>query len=98
MSDKVMNLFSFEVRGFMGMFVNCCSVTCAQSVVQYQIRLFRDGVERPLNPLLVYLSNQSESVLNLLPRRSPAATTEIPLLDGAKVLDQILSSFEETQD
>lgn len=96
--DNLFRQFSFDLRDFNGFFVvNCCTMTAENDIAQFNIRLKILDNDRPWCTLFSYFSEQSEHLLNKLPKRSPAATQPIPMLDETRVLRDIVQGFEEDE-
>ena len=95
--DTVMQMLSFNIEDFNGYCGrNCCSVTCADGILQYNVRLLSADGTRPWDSLFSYFSQQSEYLLKRLPKRSPAATDAIPMLNEAKIFDEIMEHHENS--
>jgi hypothetical protein len=93
----MMQMFSFYIEDFYGCcVVNCCTVTCADGILQYNIRLFSDSQTRPWDSFFTYFSQQSELLLMRLPKRSSAATDEIPILDESKIFAEMMGKYENS--
>jgi hypothetical protein len=94
--DNLVQQFSFDIKDFNGWLgVHCCEITAENDVIQFNIRLKILEDDRSLCALFSYFTEQSEFLLNKLPKCSPATIQPIPILDETRVLGEILQKFEE---
>lgn len=95
--DTVMQMFSFNVDDFNGWRgINCCSVTYADGILQYRVRLLSAGEHGSQDSMLYYFSQQSEFLLARLPNRSSAAKEEIPMLNESEIWQEMMEHYENS--
>lgn len=93
--DAVKKILSFNVEDFKGWrTVNCCSVAYANGILQYNVRLISEASIGSSESMLCYLSRQSEFLLARLPKRSPAAKGDIPMLNESYIWGDITGCNE----
>lgn len=97
---KLPMLFSFSLEGFYGFqFRHCCSMTVSEGIAQFELTPPSEGEQThsaSLEVLLKFMFKQSEAIFKKLPRRSPALKHDLPVLDGAAVMDKIMRAVENS--
>jgi hypothetical protein len=94
--DRLLEILCFRIQDASGRHVlsNDWNGSEADGVVQYKFRLptVKD------HPVLAHLSSQTEAILNMLPRRSTAATEDIPIIDTEALCERLWSGLGESVD